>query len=161
MPDTFPLSRVSDCSVVWYDRQLWVVVQRPGDSLQVDLRGATKWIEVPTNTEVVVVKDGFDLATDYVEALGSKPVHTHDCKSCTYLGTVPPGSYSDTPCDLYVCPQGHLPTVIARYGSEGPQYTSGILFAKDHLKANRTGHPLAIAYKRAVQYGLLTGEEIS
>jgi hypothetical protein len=46
------------------------------------------------------------------------PRYPHDCTSCRYLGHV-------LAFDLYVCPQGGLPTVVARYGAEGPAYASG------------------------------------
>lgn len=48
-----------------------------------------------------------------------KPLHTHDCDACKYLGTV--DDY-----DLYWCPQRGLgiPTLVARYGSDGPDYTT-------------------------------------
>ena len=51
-----------------------------------------------------------------------KPQHTHDCDSCTFLGTS--ANY-----DLYHCGQeGSMPTVIARYGEDG-SYKSGMYFA--------------------------------
>ena len=46
--------------------------------------------------------------------------HTHDCDKCYPLGEL--GEY-----DLYFCEQGGtLPTVIARYSSNGPDYMSGL-----------------------------------
>lgn len=48
------------------------------------------------------------------------PRYAHDCDKCNFLET------SDE-FDLYFCPQGgHRPTVIARYGDDGPDYKSGI-----------------------------------
>lgn len=53
----------------------------------------------------------------------AKPQHVHDCPHCTPLG--PLNSF-----DLYHCDQGgNNPTVIARWGSEGAQYSSGMGFA--------------------------------
>lgn len=46
------------------------------------------------------------------------PRFEHDCDKCVHLG--PFQMY-----DLYLCPKQALgPSVIARYGSEGPDYTS-------------------------------------
>lgn len=49
----------------------------------------------------------------------SAPVFTHDCDVCRFLGHV-------EGCDLYVC-GGENPmllTVLARFGSFGPDYSS-------------------------------------
>ena len=47
----------------------------------------------------------------------------HDCKNCKPLG-----HYNEH--DLYFCAQGGLvPTVLARYGNEGPEYLSGLTLA--------------------------------
>ena len=52
-----------------------------------------------------------------------EPIFSHDCDCCTFLGTFKNH-------DLYHCFQGGIrPTVIARYGNDGPDYTSGIVFA--------------------------------
>ena len=45
------------------------------------------------------------------------PKYTHDCDCCTFLGHV-------AGQDLYWCPQGGMATIIARDGSEGPNYQS-------------------------------------
>lgn len=45
------------------------------------------------------------------------PRYQHDCTACTYLGQV-------EEYDLYYCPQGKVPTVIARFGDEGGDYIS-------------------------------------
>jgi hypothetical protein len=46
----------------------------------------------------------------------------HDCDRC-----VPLGQYNGH--DLYWCQQGNWgPTVIARFGDDGPEYTSGMAF---------------------------------
>jgi len=49
------------------------------------------------------------------------PLYQHDCENCKFLG-----SYIDM--DLYVCPRERRPTVICRYSSDGPDYSSGIEF---------------------------------
>lgn len=59
-----------------------------------------------------------------------QPLYEHDCTSCVFLGNFE--SEGDK-YDLYYCPGGGYPTVIARYGSEGSHYSSGIEIA-------RTGH---------------------
>lgn len=65
----------------------------------------------------------------------------HDCKNCTPLG-------QHDGHDLYHCLQGgDMPTLIARYGNHGEQYTSGLAFAdRDPC--------LAEAKRRAVAAGL-------
>lgn len=50
----------------------------------------------------------------------SRPRYVHDCTSCIFLGEH--GGY-----DLYYCPGE--PTIVCRYGSDGPEYTSGLVFA--------------------------------
>jgi hypothetical protein len=54
------------------------------------------------------------------------PRFTHDCQHCVFLG-----SYDDEGrvADLYVHTSGSMPTVIARYGSDGPDYCSGMSFS--------------------------------
>lgn len=55
------------------------------------------------------------------------PQFQHDCKACIFLGRfVSPDGVEH---DLYSCPKARpLPTLIARYGSEGPSYISGRAF---------------------------------
>ena len=43
-----------------------------------------------------------------------KPRYTHDCKTCVFIGQI-------MEYDLYICKT----TIIARYGNEGPEYSSG------------------------------------
>ena len=67
--------------------------------------------------------------------------YTHDCDCCVYLG-------NHDHYDLYFC--GSEPTVIARYGNDGQEYISGLVFAKpDKTKA------LYIAKTIAIKQGLL------
>lgn len=49
----------------------------------------------------------------------NKPVFKHDCYDCVFLG-----HYNDR--DLYFCAD----TVIARYGDNRPDYSSGMGFAR-------------------------------
>ena len=67
--------------------------------------------------------------------------YEHDCDRCIALG-------EHEEADLYFCEQAGDPTIIARYGSDGPDYTSGLIFANSdkHLK---------VAKERAKQRGLL------
>lgn len=51
------------------------------------------------------------------------PQYTHDSSCCKFLGR-------HKGHDLYYCAQGGVPTLLARYGSEGPDYLSGMLFAE-------------------------------
>jgi hypothetical protein len=52
----------------------------------------------------------------------------HDCENCLFVGQF-------QEYDLYFCDQGGFsPTVIARYGSDGPEYTSGINFSHPVLQ---------------------------
>lgn len=71
-----------------------------------------------------------------------KPLFRHDCDKCTFLGR-------HAGHDLYFCPQGGLvPTVIARFGDDGPDYVSGLPLA-DAIPE------IAEAKRRAKEKGLL------
>ena len=52
------------------------------------------------------------------------PRHKHDCDACQFLGV-----WDDKDrYDLYVCGQDKVAnTVIARWGSEGSEYVSGLI----------------------------------
>ena len=58
------------------------------------------------------------------------PHFQHDCDSCTFLGRHL-SHKSSMPLDLYACTRnnGIIDTVIARYSSNGPDYSSGLIFA--------------------------------
>ena len=67
------------------------------------------------------------------------PIYKHDCDVCIYLGSYQ--LYLDY--DLYLCQASK--TVIARWGSEGPQYDSGLaLITHDSV--------IAVAARRALAY---------
>lgn len=51
------------------------------------------------------------------------PVHDHDCKRCTLLGSVRSLYHPGTMADLYVCDDDDA-TYLARYSSDGPDYSS-------------------------------------
>ena len=67
------------------------------------------------------------------------PIYKHDCDVCIYLG-----SYQlILDYDLYLCQASK--TVIARWGSEGDQYDSGLaLITRDSV--------MAVAARRALAY---------
>lgn len=56
----------------------------------------------------------------------ARPTHHHDCLDCTYLGTIASKWNVGTVADLYVCGgfNPERPSVIARYGDDGPDYSS-------------------------------------
>lgn len=47
-----------------------------------------------------------------------EPRYEHDCEVCVFLGCL-------LDMDIYVCPQGTMPTLVARYSDFGPDYQSG------------------------------------
>ncbi len=65
----------------------------------------------------------------------SGPKYRHDCQICTFLG-----HHDDS--DLYYCPQGNIPTLVARYSSEPADYASGIAFV-GIIPAITAAHKLA------------------
>ena len=67
---------------------------------------------------------------------------THDCEACSYLGHY---DSAGVHFDLYACPGE--PTVVVRYGNDGPEYSSGLVFT-DSMPA------LGEAYRRAVAAGV-------
>lgn len=75
------------------------------------------------------------------------PKFPHDCDACTFLGT-----YHGQ--DLYVCgtPETGAGSIIARYGAEGWQYSSGWVFG---VKRENPHPELAEAARRylAQKYG--------
>lgn len=77
-----------------------------------------------------------------------QPLFVHDCDKCVFLGRFrSKGSKEDRQyCnwDLYVCGDN----VVARYGNDGPEYTSGMEFA------NGMSRPLTEAKKRAEASGV-------
>lgn len=77
-----------------------------------------------------------------------KPQFTHDCSNCQFLG-------QDKEHDYYYC-NSRLPTVIARFGSEGSEYASGMESAI-HLENEKGYHdyPLVKALKLARKKNLV------
>lgn len=61
----------------------------------------------------------------------------HDCDQCVFLAVF-------ETADLYFCPTDS-PTVIARFGDEGSDYKSGIMFAE---RDKHLGEALRLAQQR-------------
>lgn len=72
-----------------------------------------------------------------MQSLAYRPAYKHDCDDCLFLGHW-------QGLDLYFCP--NEPTVIARGGDEGPNYTSGL---------NCEPPALVEAQERAVRLGFV------
>lgn len=75
-----------------------------------------------------------------------RPQFQHDCDKCQFLGRYECRDYYDEweRYDLYQC-EGK--TVIARFGDDGPDFSSGLCFIESQL-------PLAVAYGRAMRLGV-------
>lgn len=75
----------------------------------------------------------------------SAPRFVHDCERCVFLGI-------ELQHDLYICPpheEWRRASVVARYGDEGPDYTSSPVEYADY-------HPLlGIALRLARERGLV------
>lgn len=99
----------------------------------------------------------------------SEPEFKHDCKNCKFLGRYravigPAFREYGGKFDLYVCPQGSAPTVIARFGNKAPDYMSGLPIALAQIGEERNPTwPLVEALTRAIHRGYLkivwTGKE--
>ena len=81
------------------------------------------------------------------------PEHDHDCLRCKYLGHVVIGNERQ---DLWFCSSSSIPTLIARWGSEGSQYSSGLTFGVSDFAYHDYNAPLAQALMRAVALGLIS-----
>ncbi len=71
------------------------------------------------------------------------PRFEHDCNVCVFLGQF-------AGQDLYYCPGE--PTVTARFGNKGEEYSSGLAFGRHHKMDLQ--HPLGEAYRRSRARGL-------
>lgn len=77
-----------------------------------------------------------------------KPKYESDgCKNCVFLG-----EFNGE--DLYFCMQ-NSPTVISRYGNEGFEYSSGLIFAEMGLLDPSISPNLTEGLRRAKKYGLV------
>lgn len=79
-----------------------------------------------------------------------EPRYLHDCNRCVFLG-----QYKEF--DLYVCPKttGNttIATMVARHGSDGPDYLSGLsvalLYERGEFPESTCGQILLEALRRA------------
>ena len=80
----------------------------------------------------------------------SAPLFRHGSDCCVFVGTTQCSGLKNKShsYDLYVCNNGPIPTVIARYGDKGDEYISGIPFVG-------MSEPLTEAFKRAQDLGIL------
>lgn len=76
------------------------------------------------------------------------PVFVHDSDCCTFLG-------HEVGHDLYYCPQNGLPTLIARYGSIGPDYNSCPVYLVAKFSIADRLSPFDRAYQLAEKAGLI------
>jgi len=93
--------------------------------------------------------DALQEARTRAEARGllGKPRWEHDSACCTFLGCF-------NGHDLYFCDKDEMGgAVLARYGNEGSNYRSAVLFAG--IEKNLSIPGLAEAYRRAVARGLI------
>lgn len=80
-----------------------------------------------------------------------QPHFEHDCDCCVFLGSVLDDTSVQRYTDLYFHKSEFETTVIARFGSDGPQYSSGLAFAFTGRSPE-----LTLAAARAFRDGLLT-----
>ena len=80
------------------------------------------------------------------------PQFEHDCECCVFLGHA---RHGDQKADLYFHKGAFETSVVARFSSDGPDYTSGLLFAIRGLNVM-----LEAALFRALMDGLITREEV-
>jgi len=77
------------------------------------------------------------------------PEHMHDCDRCRYLGTV---QMIGRTLDIYNCtsiisPEG---SIILRYGSDGPEYSSLDVSTARQVAENDGGWLTSYAYRYAL-----------
>lgn len=88
--------------------------------------------------------------------------YEHDCDQCVFLGTGVKSVYDESPkkahkitvYDFYYCDKDGEQTVIARWGNEPYEYSSGISGALFRLKEGLPSM-LSEAYGRAVEKGFV------
>lgn len=94
---------------------------------------------------------GFDWHED-------KPEHKHDCSECIFLGNYWPKPRQTV--DLYICKGPRETSLIARYGSDGPEYCSGpIEIEIAHAFDGKHGW-VKSALKRALQDGHISIDDL-
>lgn len=65
------------------------------------------------------------------------PRYEHNCNHCKFLG-------QHEEYDLYYCPQGGNPTILARFSDKDQDYTSGVGFK--HIEPLKVAKRLADAF---------------
>ena len=80
------------------------------------------------------------MSQDAIQLAYRPPRYAHDCEACRYLGQFE--NY-----DLYYHP-GANETIVARFGSEGPDYLSGIGFSV-------INPAIALGATRAIALGIM------
>jgi hypothetical protein len=80
--------------------------------------------------------------------MSTEPNHIHDCKCCQFIGGI---QHNDKPVDLYYHSGSIESTVIARYSSNGPDYSSGLEFAINAMKRKDFEHPLYKALRLGIE----------
>lgn len=84
----------------------------------------------------------------------NEPLYEHYCPSCKFLGSV----HCEVPVDLYVClADSRISTVLVRFSSSPPSYSSGIELAEEVLSGisvgySTTGAMLSVALRRGREY---------
>jgi hypothetical protein len=84
-----------------------------------------------------------------LERQGQVPQFEHDCEACLFLGRL----HDQRRYDLYYCQGGGEPNVLARWSSNGPDYTSGLGLAKFEPV-------LAVALARAIHHSLFPANKL-
>lgn len=79
--------------------------------------------------------------------IDKKPVFEHDCDGCIFLGTY---TWKERQFDLYFCPNCDEGSVIARFGSDGPEYASAPLAVVEqaNYRPDDDTYPLRVARDR-------------
>lgn len=91
------------------------------------------------------------------------PTYKHDCKNCTFLGTVEAsylGASAVETYDLYICVHAQKPclsSIVARYNDDGSEYISSLLSIAESPARAAYGprDPINMAYNRAKARGLI------
>lgn len=71
----------------------------------------------------------------------------HDCDKCNFIGHFEGH-------DVYECPQGGMPTIVARYGDEGSHYSSCAVCNFFHVVNQFGGVGTEVDYFKAMFAGL-------
>jgi hypothetical protein len=112
--------------------------QSPVDAVQIDVGSGDR------RSTTVAIPLYLQLWIEHGEEL-QVPQFKHDCDKCTFLASM--GSH-----DFYYC--SNSPTVIARYGDEGPEYLSGMELGKRAAMSDLADtKPLGMAYTLAKELG--------